>query len=242
MNQQTEHIGCIDGKTIVLRCQGGEFVLRFDKAEARLSKEAAARLANLLSPSSKIIQKTKKHRAYSTIQRLPGRTSTKETLADLLEERLLKVGSVLIMTHQGKDHYAAVTSQGTLDLDGHIELTPSGAGKWVTGQESDGWQVWSIRNGERLVHLRWKLRAIRLLGDDHGYSPRYIQEIRMIAEGWIDYALEKRLNPRTRNKEAVEEYLTDRQIKTAYSWAESTLNAYRRHLYVWFDWCETNNW
>lgn len=246
MNQQAAHIGCIDGKTIVLRRQGGEVLLNFGRAEARLSKEAATRLANLLSPSSKTLQKTKKrHRAYSTIQKVPRRTSTQETIADLLEEELLQVGSVLIMTHQGKDHYATVTSQGTLDLDGHIELTPSGAGKWVTGQESDGWRVWSIRNGEqilRLVDLRWKLRATRFLGDHSGYSPGYIHEKRQIAKGWVDYALDNSLNPRTRDKEAIEKYLTDRQNKAVYRYAESTMYQYRRHLHQWFEWCETNNW
>ena len=243
MNREQAHIGCIDGKTIALRRQGDEFVLCFDRAEARLSKEAAIRLANLLTTSPRIIQKTKERRTYSTIQRLPRRTSkAKETLADLLEEGILGVGSVLIMSHQGKDYYAKITSQGALDLDGHIELTPSDASKWVTGQESDGWQVWSIRNGERLAHLRWRLRAVRFLGDNHGYSSKYIREIRRITKGWVDYALEKDLNPRTRTKADIENYLTHRQIKMAYSYAEGTLNAYRGHLHVWFERCKTNNW
>ena len=243
MNREQAHIGCIDGKTIALRRQGDEFVLCFDRAEARLSKEAATRLANLLTTSPTIIKKTKECRTYSTIQRLPRRTSTaKETLADLLEEGLLGVGSVLIMSHQGKDYYATVTSQGALDLDGHIELTPSGAGKWVTGQESDGWQVWSTRNGARLAHLQWKLRAIRFLGDNHGYSPSYIQEKRRIAKEWVDYALKNSLNPRTHNKEAIEDCLKYLQFKTVYRYSESTLTSYRSHIRAWLEWCETHNW
>ena len=241
MNQEQDHIGCIDGKTIALHRQGGEFVLRFDRAEARLSKEAATRLANLLMPPSKLIHKPKKRRAKSSLQRLSNQTS-KETITDLLQEGMLNVGSVLTMSHHGKDYYATVTSRGALDLNGHIELTPSDAGKWVTGQVVDGWLLWSIRDGELLAHLRWRLRAINFLGDNHGYVPSHIQEKRMIAKGWVDYALEKRLDLSTYNNKSVEEYLIDRQIQLAYSYAEGTLDQYRRHLRQWFKWCEANNW
>lgn len=240
MNREQVHIGCIDGKTIALRRQGDEFVLCFDRAEARLSKEAAIRLANLLTSSSNN-SNPEKGRTYSTIQRLSERTSkTTETLADLLEEGILEVGSVLIMTHQGKDHYATVTSQGALDLDGHIELTPSGASKWVTGQESDGWRVWSIRNGARLSHLRWKLRSIRFLGDNHGYVLSTIREKRKIVRRWINYTLDNGLDPKAFDEKTIEGHLAERKL--AYNYAEATLHYYRSTIRQWCEYCEDSNW
>ena len=235
MTKQQEHVGCIDGKTIVLHHQAGDVILTFRGVEARLSREGAVRLADLLVSRPDPVQSPVVTPPVDIIKR-------RETIADLVEAGLIRTGTVLVMTYRGEAHTAIVTDDRLLDINGHKEETPSGAGKRVTGQECDGWQVWSVRGGQRLVHLRWRLRALRFLGDDHGYAHATIGEKRMIAKGWVQYALNNGFKPEVSNEEAAEDYLTDRQLKSDYRYADTTLRSYRGHLRHWFNWCKANNW
>lgn len=234
MVQQTEHIGCIDGRTIVLSRQADDIVLTFGATEARLSKTGAALLSRLLESHVAPVMPIVAQQQVGPRRR--------ETIADLVEEGLLRAGSVIMMTYQGMEHYATVTAAGQIDLDGHMESTPTAAGKRITGQRCDGWQAWRTRDGLQLAHLRWKLRASRFPEDEHGYAPRTIKEKRRTTVGWVDYSIGEGLVSGVQNDPGVENYLEVQQLQSGRRFTESTLDSYRRHLRQWFEWCEANKW
>ena len=236
MIQQPEYIGCMDGRAIVVLRQAEEIVLTFDGVEARLSIEAAIRLANLLpsvTPASRPVIKRRRRRR--SIQPLVKKRSYPETIADLIEEGLIQVGTVLTMRYYNMDHFGTITVDGKIDIDGHKEKTPSGAGKWVIGRECSGWDTWKLQDGNSLAGLRWMLRAKRFPGENHGYAESTAQEENMLAMAWVDYALARGLDPGKKDNTKVEAFLTDRQRKSNCHYAESTLNAYRMRLRHWFD-------
>ena len=241
MTQQPEYIGCIDGRAIVVRRQADEVVLTFDGVEARLSMEAAVRLANLLpSAASSPILSDNKSRYVRPIAR---QSRSRETIVDLMEENLIQVGTVLTLRHRRVDHFGTVTMDGKIDINGHKYDTPSGACRWVTGRKTcNGWAEWKVRDGRSLADLRWMLRAKRFPAENHGYAESTAREKQMIAIGWVDYALARGLGPGKKGNTETEAFLADRQIKSDYRYTESTLNVYRGHLRHWFEWCGDNNW
>lgn len=241
MTQQPEYIGCIDGRAIVVRRQADEIVLTFDGVEARLSMEAAVRLANLLpSTTSSPILSDNKSRYVRPIVR---QSSPRETIVDLMEENLIQVGTVLTLRHRRLDHFGTVTMDGKIDINGHKYDTPSGACIWVTGRKTcNGWAEWKVRDGRSLADLRWMLRAKRFPAENHGYAESTAREKQMIAIGWVDYALARGLGPGKKGNAETEAFLADRQLKSDYRYTESTLNVYRGHLRHWFEWCGDNNW
>ena len=242
MTQQSEYIGCIDGRAIVLRRQTDEIVLTIDGVEARLSREAAIRLANLLPSVTPSSRPSKKRRRRRSIQQLVKKRGYPETIGNLMEEGLIQVGTVITMRYNNVDRFGTITVDGMIDIDGHKEETPSAAGRWVIGRECNGWVEWKLRDGKSLADLRWILRAARFLGDDHSYASGFIKEKRRIASGWVDYALSKGLDPGVRNDARTEKYMEARQISNGYSYTDSTLRSYRNHLIHWFEWCRNNNW
>lgn len=243
MTQRPEYIGCIDGNTIVLSHRNDEFVLSFGGIEARLSIEAAFRLASLLQPTASIpassenkpqpVRPSVKRKRYSRYR---------ETISDLIEEGLIEVGTVLIIKHKYTERSGTVTSDGMINVDGYIEATPSAAGSRVVDRTCNGWQEWRVYGGPRLADLRWMLRAKRFPGESHGYAESTAREKQMIVTGWVDYTLTRGLDPGKKGNAKTEAYLSDRQRKSDYRYTESTLNVYRGHLRHWFDWCGDNNW
>ena len=218
----TEHryqIGCIDGRVLTVRHEPGVVVLDISGTRVRLSVEGAIRLADSLS-----VEASQPVGSPSTTQPVGAR----ETVADLLEAGLITVGTRLVMTHGGEEHHATVVEGGALDVDGYPEDTPSGAARRVTGGSHNGWTAWSVVDGERLAALRWKLRASRFLGDDHGYAASTVAEKRMIARRWVEYALLRGLDPGHADEQAVEDFLGGNE------YSESTLASYRGHLRQWF--------
>ncbi|MXZ68712.1 MAG: hypothetical protein F4Z17_07015 [Acidimicrobiia bacterium] len=218
MTENRHQIGCIDGRVLTVKHEPGVVLLDIDGTEVRLSIEGATRLAGSLAvkPSPTV-------GSGSTTQPAGAR----ETVADLLEAGLVTVGSRLVMTHSGEEHYATVVEGGVLDVDGHPEDTPSGAARRVTGGSHNGWTAWSV-DGEPLAALRWKLRAGRFLGEDHGYTDSTVTEKRMVARRWVEYALARGLDPGHADEQAVEDSLSGNDF------AESTLASYRGHLRQWF--------
>ena len=132
------------------------------------------------------------------------------------------------MTHGGNEYYATVVEGGALDVDGHPEDTPSGAAKRATGGSHNGWTAWSV-DGEPLAALRWRLRADRFLGEEHGYADSTVAEKRMVGRRWVDYALVRGLDPGHEDEWAVEDHLDGND------YAESTLASYRGHLRQYTD-------
>ena len=244
MTQQPEYIGCIDGRAIVVRRQADEILLTFDGVEARLSVEAAIRLANLLPSVKPSSSPSNKRRRQRSVQQLVKRRSYPETIADLIEEGLIQVSTILTMRYQNVDRFGTVTMDGRIDIDGHKEETPSGACIWVTGRQTcNGWAEWKVRDGKSLADLRWMLRAKRFPPNNGKVLLTQLDKQKnMIAMGWVDYALSEKLNPGTHKESAIERYLIFRQTSADYYYTESTLDSYRRHLRQWFEWCGDNNW
>ena len=222
MSRNGYHIGCIDGRVLTVRHEPSVVVLDIDGTEVRLSSEAAIRLAGSLS-----VEPPPPVGSGPTTQP----ASTRETVADLLAADLLAVGSRLVMTHGGEEHYATVAERGVLDVDGHRADTPSGAAGHVTGGSYNGWTVWRVVDGEPLAALRWRLRASRFPTDDHGYAESTVAEKRMIARRWVQYALSRGLDPGQGDMQAVEGLLGGN------GYTESTLASYRGHLRQWFTQC-----
>lgn len=220
MKEHRYHIGCIDGRVLTVRHEPGLVVLDISGTEVRLSREGATRLAGSLS-----VKPDPQGESGSMMEP----TGPRETVADLLEANLLTVGSRLVMNHGGNVHYATVVKGGVLDVDGHREDTPSGAARRVTGGSYNGWMVWRVVDGEPLAALRWRLRAARFPGDDHGYAESTVAEKRMIARRWVEHSLSKGLDPGQADEEAVEDFLNGNE------YSESTLASYRIHLRQWFD-------
>lgn len=218
MTEHHHQIGCIDGRILTVRHESGVVVLDISGTEARLSVEGAILLVDSLSVDESQPVVTPPATQPS---------GTRESVADLLEAGLVAVGSRLIMTHGGREHYATVVEGGALDVDGHREDTPSGAARRVTGGSHNGWTAWSV-GGEPLAALRWKLRALRYLGEDHGYAASTVAEKRMIARRWVEYTLLRGLDPGQSDEQAVEDFLGGNDF------AESTLASYRGHLRQWF--------
>lgn len=240
MTQQPEYIGCMDGRAIVLRRQADEIVLTFDGVEARLSREAAIRLANLLPSVTPVPRPVIKRRRRRSVQQKAKRRSHPETIADLVEEGLIQVGVALTMRYYNMDHFGTITVDGKIDIDGHKEETPSGAGKWVIGRECNGWNTWKLQDGKSLADLRWMLRAKRFPGENHGYAESTAQEENMLAMAWVDYALVRGLDPGRKDNTKVEAFLTDRQRRSNCHYTETTLNAYRMRLRHWFDYYDAS--
>ncbi|MDE0369583.1 MAG: hypothetical protein OXI84_05510 [bacterium] len=220
MTEHRHQIGCIDGRVLTVRHEPGVVVLDINGTEARLSVEGAILLADSLS-----VDESQPVGSPPATQP----SGTRESIADLLEAGLVAVGSRFVMTHGGKEHYATVVEGGVLDVDGHPEDTPSGAARRVTGGGSyNGWTAWSVVGGDPLAALRWRLRASRFPGDDHGYAASTEAEKRRIAQQWVEYALVRGLDPGHADEQAVEDFLGGSD------YAATTLASYRNHLRQWF--------
>ncbi len=75
----------------------------------------------------------------------------------MIEDRKLKVGTVLVARHKGKEHRCEVLAgeEGRVRYrleDGREYRTPSGAGSAVMGGVAcNGWRFWSVAAGEQGV-------------------------------------------------------------------------------------------
>lgn len=80
-------------------------------------------------------------------------------LRDLLAEDLLSSGSALY-ARQGPwgEQTALIRDDGTLELDGQVFDTPSGAGRHLRGGATNGWSFWRLADGRSLSDLRAELR------------------------------------------------------------------------------------
>jgi len=243
MNQQPEHIEGINGSiTITISRHSNEISLVFGGVEARLSIEDAFRLAYLLqsnAASKPVPSDDKPEPVQPPVKR---RRRYRETISDLIEENLIEVGTVVTIKHKYMERSGTVTADGKIDIDGYQEGSPSAAGRRVTGKSCNGWQEWRVYGGSRLADLRWMLRAKRFPGENHGYAESTAREKQMIATGWVDYALARGLDPGKKGNTKTEGFLSDRQRKSEYRYADGTLDSYRLHLRHWFEWCQANNW
>ena len=227
MTEREEHIGCIDGRILSVRLGSDEVVLRIGGSEASLSLDAAGLLAHHLSPEPLPPNAPEGPPQLDTpYERL--RPQVWDRIIHLIEADLIRVGTVITLTHHGVEHHATITAEGHIAIDEHAFESPSPAAKHLTNTSVNGWRAWRVIDGPSLIDLRWRLRAKRFLGDSHPYSEATIKQKRTIARRWVEYAIANKLDPGQRNEGAVEEMLSER----SYAW--STLVAYRGHLEQWF--------
>ena len=167
MTENQGQIGCIEGEIIMLERRSDGIALAVGEVEVRLSTAGAARLVDWLTSyldqpdDSPVIpsddpppEKEPGHR------KKPERYHYK--VPDLIAAGLLDVGTVLILTHLGREHRAAVTADGQIEVAGQSFRAPSGACQHVTGwQTCPGWNVWKDPEGRTLAELRNQLIEMR---------------------------------------------------------------------------------
>ena len=232
-----KHIGCPDGSTIGISRHGEKIVISIGDMEAGISLEGCRKLVDHLTALFQTDPRVKKEEEPIPPDKPSQPVTHRETLYDLLTEGLVQVGTELTLTSHGKIYYATITNAGLFNIKGHLESTPSGAGQYVMGRPCSGWGLWRVKNGPILTDLRWKLRAKRFPVKGNNNTLNDIQkQKRMIATGWVDHALNYGLNPGRRSEKDLESYLDERQRNAGYSYTESTLDSYRRHLHQWCEW------
>lgn len=79
------------------------------------------------------------------------------TLLDLLEGGMLSAGAQLFGRTGGRDVYAQVHEDGSIDFEGQIFSTPSGAAAAARQRPTNGWEFWRVASDDdtpRLSALR----------------------------------------------------------------------------------------
>lgn len=234
-HQHVGQVGCIDGSILELRRGSDEWLLSVGDSEARLSTQAAERLADLLtaghSPPKAALPSEPVQVEQPPDDATPSEPGARarERVDDLIEAGIISPGAVLTMKHRGSVHHATVAADGSIELEGDLCKTPSEASRLVAGASRNGWRDWKVMDGLSLDDLRWKLRAARFPGEDHTLAESTVQEKQRLALWWVKYAFENGLDPAARNEDAIADLLTRR------NYADSTLDSYRRHLDQWFE-------
>jgi hypothetical protein len=85
------------------------------------------------------------------------KTKREVLLTHLLEAAYIKVGQVLY-PRRGKyaGRNAVVLDDGSIELEGHIYDSPSGAGRFLTGKPTAGWHFWLVNPESR--QMLWDVR------------------------------------------------------------------------------------
>lgn len=245
-------VGCIDGAVLRVARHGTEVRLHLGGSLARLSPEAAQRLAALLHPAG-----TQGSRARSAptqdepsgptprdtdrrgrpsgrpsapppgVSRRMG-TAANPSVADLLSAGLLEDGSILTLRYHGAEYTATVGADGSIEFEGTQYTSPSAAARAASeGASMNGWTAWKIFDGPPIDDLRWLYRADDFPGEGHRYAPSTAGEMRQIACWWVQHALAEGLDPANPGDSNTEAFLS------GHGYAESTLGSYRRHLRNW---------
>ena len=222
----SEHIGCIDGSVLTVTRQGAQIHLHLGGSVAPLSRIAAERLAELLSPTSSQSPSVPLAPTQGGSRRVG--VAANPGVADLLAAGLVEDGTILTLRHHGVEHTATVCPDGDIEFDGRRYSTLSAAARAAcAGASMNGWTAWKLFDGPHINDLRWLFRANEFPGEGHRYSPSSAGEMRQIARWWVQHALEQGLDPADPSDEEIEALLGGN------GYADSTLGSYRRHLRNW---------
>lgn len=145
----------------------------------------------------------------------------------LLNAGILRAGERLTMRSAGEEHSAVIRQDGSFDIGGHIEGSPTEAATYAAQAQRSGWRMWKNTAGETLEELRWRLRASEFR-DDEGNASKTVEE-------WVDFCI--RTHQKTPNKDrpgTVAAFFSDKGV-------EDTGNA-RAVLDQWFKWCIDQKW
>lgn len=258
-HQRVGQVGCIDGSILEVRRHAGDWILSVGDSEVRLSAQAAARLASLLtavrSPSEAAVPSEPVQAEQPPGDSTPSEPSgsrarpeangawpspddpktsklrgrARERVVDLVEAGVISPGEILTMNHRGSVYRATVAADGSIEFEGRVCKSPSEASRCATGTARNGWRDWKVMDGLSLDDLRWRLRADRFPGEGHDYAASTAQEKQRLALRWVKHALENGLDPAVRDEGAVADLLARGD------YAASTLQSYDRHLDEWFE-------
>lgn len=245
-------VGCIDGSVLRIDRQGAEIRLHLGSSVARLSPEAAQRLAALLRPagtfaSSASSALTQDEQPNTSPKGADSRDRPKARpampppgvsrrmgaaahpgIADLLSAGLVDEGTIFTLRYHGIEHTATVGADGSIEFEGAKYTSPSAAARAASaGASMNGWTAWKIFDGPPIDDLRWLYRADDFPGEGHRYAPSTAGEMRQIARWWVQHALAEGLDPANPDDRSTEAFLS------GHGYAESTLGSYRRHLRNW---------
>ncbi len=143
---QTFIIGCIGGETIKLERHSGEITLTIGDKAVKLSQEATELLIDWLvsRPANKLADQIVIDRPSPEPRKRGKKKKTRRkfegTVYDLVRVGLIEPETVLTLTYKGTNYKSKVLAKGTLEVAGQQFDAPSGAGKFVTGTEINGWK------------------------------------------------------------------------------------------------------
>ena len=79
-------------------------------------------------------------------------SKSKASLAEMIDEKILKVGEPVYFLWTGHEREAVIHSDG-IDMDGVVYSNPSGAGVAIKGGTINGWSYWGVRRNRKIVPL-----------------------------------------------------------------------------------------
>ena len=145
---------------------------------------------------------------------------------DLIEGGVLAVGEELHMKSGGLTHRARIREDGSFDIGGHVERSPTQAATYAAQSRRSGWRIWVTADGQSLEDLRWRLRASKFR-DPHGDPSETVQD-------WTDYCLERWLKPNQDQPDVFKNFCEDIGVEEP--------GAAMIVLRDWFAWCADNRW
>lgn len=144
----------------------------------------------------------------------------------LIDAGVLRVGEVLTMRSEGVEYSAVIREDGSFDIDGHIERSPTEAATYAAQAPRSGWRIWKTASGESLEDLRWRLRAADFR-DCEANESKTVKE-------WVDYCIKKRLRPGKERPGTIAAFFSDNSI--------GDIHKARAVLAQWFAWCDEQKW
>lgn len=144
----------------------------------------------------------------------------------LIGAGVLRVGEVLSMRSGGAEYSAVIREDGSFDIDGHIERSPTEAATYAAQAPRSGWRIWVNAEGESLESLRWRLRGSEFRDDDGNESKTVKQ--------WVDFCIAKRLKPGTDRPGTIAAFFSDNRVED--------VGEARAALAQWFAWCVDKKW
>ena len=144
----------------------------------------------------------------------------------LIDGGVLRVGEVLTMRSAGSEHSAAIREDGSFDLDGHIERSPTEAATYAAQAPRSGWRIWVNDAGESLEDLRWRLRGAEFRDAD-GNESKTVQL-------WVEFCIRKRLKPGMDRPGTIAAFFSESGLED--------IDEARAALAQWFACCIDQKW